>query len=85
MSDDAFDKEGRGASQDPQCDVSRRNFLRGLARTALLSCAVIGIGGLMTRRGESCTSNGICRGCPTLRDCGLPQALSLKQAQARES
>ena len=30
-------------------------------------------------RKETCVNNGICRGCPEVNSCGLPQALSIKQ------
>jgi hypothetical protein len=64
---------------------SRRELLRAAGRGAALA-AVAAVGGLLTARGRSrlpgqeCTNAGICRGCPTIGGCGLPQALSAKQA-----
>jgi len=64
---------------------SRREFLRGGVRYALL--AVVGTvsvtlfqrsGGKLS--GQTCINQGICRDCGVFADCGLPQALSAKQA-----
>jgi hypothetical protein len=41
--------------------------------------AVTGV--LVARQGrQACVNNGICRGCAAYDECGLPQALSAKQA-----
>ena len=59
---------------------SRRQFLRGLGRGAVL--ASLAAAALLARRkrqgasGESCTDRGICRSCASLGSCGLPQAYS---------
>ena len=70
---------GKGYSED------RREFLRGLGRVALMGGLIIGAGWLIRReetgrRIETCTSDGICRNCRDLKDCGLPQALSYRQS-----
>jgi len=64
---------------------TRRQFLHGVARNGgLTALAVLGI--LLGRRrrstepSETCVHGGICRGCPAFDGCGLPQALSAKQA-----
>ncbi|MBI3910143.1 MAG: hypothetical protein HY320_04330 [Armatimonadetes bacterium] len=63
---------------------TRRDFLRGLARGLLAGGAIAGVGGLAARRGEKCTNQFVCRGCPAFDGCGLPQALSAKQTMPRE-
>lgn len=66
-------------------DESRRNFLRMVVRGVLLGASVVGIGSLVARRGrEDCTGGGICRGCGAFSECGLPAALSAREAQRRE-
>lgn len=72
---------GKGYSED------RREFLRGLGRVALLGGLIVGAGSLIrreetARRIETCASDGICRNCRNLRDCGLPQALSYRRAKS---
>jgi hypothetical protein len=63
--------------------VSRRAFLLMLARGLVAGSLLAVIGVLMTKHGaETCQSNGICRDCTELADCGLPQALSVKQTLA---
>ncbi len=65
----------------------RREFLRGLGRGAGLGALLLGAGVLMERPGsanEECINTGICRGCSAFRGCGLPQALSAKEFEARE-
>ena len=65
---------------DPQQNAgNRRNFLRNAALGGLLAIA----GTLGARsHGQTCVNEGICRGCAAYDDCGLPQALSAKQARA---
>jgi len=66
---------------------SRREFFRGGARhvlTGLLAVAAGVLGRRMVLPGQQCINRGICRGCATFEDCGLPSALSAKQAQANQ-
>ena len=64
--------------------VGRREFLRGTVRYGLLTgFAALGVRAISQRGrlgNQTCTNEGICRGCPTYSDCELPQALSAKQA-----
>ena len=69
----------------PNETANRREFLRGGARYALLAGLAAVSTVLVKRRGASlpdqtCINEGICRGCGAVSDCGLPQALSFKQA-----
>jgi hypothetical protein len=64
-------------SRTPLAGPSRRTFLRNAALGGL--AAVTGV--LVARQGrQACVNNGICRGCAAYDECGLPQALSAKQA-----
>jgi len=64
---------------------TRREFLRGLARGAALA-AVAGASGAALAgsgkrpSGQTCINRGICRGCGVFARCGLPAALSARQA-----
>ena len=65
--------------------TDRREFLRGGARYVLLAGLAAVSAALVKRRsatlpGQTCINQGICRGCGAVGDCGLPQALSFKQA-----
>ena len=65
--------------------ANRREFLRGGARYALPAGLAAVSAVLVKRRGatlpgQTCINQGICRGCGAVGDCGLPQALSFKQA-----
>ncbi len=65
--------------------ASRREFLRGGLRYALLAGVGTAVATVVSKRraalpGQTCASNGLCRGCAVVSDCGLPQALSFKQA-----
>jgi hypothetical protein len=61
----------------PLAGPSRRRFLRNAALGGL---AVL-TGTLAARHGRQvCVNDGLCRGCPAFEDCGLPQALSAKEA-----
>ena len=67
--------------------TGRREFLRNAGRYALAALLGGGIGTLAGRDGgdgEKCIKQGVCRGCPRVRGCHLPQAMSLKEAEARE-
>ena len=70
--------------------ASRRGFLvavaRGAAGAALAGLGValaLGRGGERGRE-EACLRRGVCRGCSRADDCGLPQAISLREATKRE-
>ncbi|HEY3376947.1 MAG TPA: hypothetical protein VGL77_05570 [Armatimonadota bacterium] len=64
--------------------MQRREFFRSLIRYALLTLFGGGISLLLGRRWEeSCHNAGICRGCASLRICGLPQALSARAASGK--
>ena len=70
---------------NPDQQQTRREFFRSLGRGAVLGAlavggAVLALGKRPARRRETCIGGGICRGCPALRDCGLPAALSFKRA-----
>jgi len=65
---------------------SRREFLRGGARYALLAGLGAVSAALFKRSGgkisgQTCINEGICSGCTAFGGCGLPQALSAKQAK----
>lgn len=65
---------------------SRREFLRGGARYALLTTLAAVSATLFKRSvgrlsGQTCINQGICSGCTAYAGCGLPQALSAKQAK----
>ncbi len=65
--------------------ANRRNFLRDGLRVALLGGVAV-VAGTLARRnsrrlpGQTCTSDGLCRACAAAEGCGLPQALSFRQA-----
>jgi hypothetical protein len=67
---------------------NRREFLRGGARYTLLAGLAV-VSALLARKrgaalsGQTCVNNSICRGCNVVGNCGLPQALSFKQATQR--
>ena len=65
-------------------DEGRRDFLRTLGRYGLVLLLGGGLGALTMRHGEKCLNQGICRGCRAFGDCHLPQALSAKEAMAKE-
>jgi hypothetical protein len=76
-----------GANDEQQnlAPESRRDFFRSGARHALLGALAVGAT-ILGRRSltrlpnQTCINQGICRGCAVFVDCGLPQALSRKQA-----
>jgi len=65
---------------------SRREFFRAAARYASLAL-VSAAAGLAARprvpNGQQCVNRGICSSCAIFTDCGLPQALSAKQARQK--
>ncbi len=69
----------------PNSSAGRRQFLRDGLRFAVLGGLAAITGKLVARQGvrpagQVCISAGICRGCEAFDDCGLPQALSARQA-----
>lgn len=66
----------------------RREFLRGFGRGVAIA-ALVGVSTLALlrhwrrQREHTCISHGLCRGCSRLKRCGLPIALSAKQAGVR--
>ena len=69
-----------------QVPGGRREFLRGGARCALLA-GLAAVSAVLAKRsggklsGQTCVNQGICSGCTAYAGCGLPQALSRKQAK----
>ena len=67
--------------------LSRREFLRGVARAAaggaLAAAAVTMYARGRRRAAERCVNGGICSGCEAFGRCGLPAALSAKRAGRR--
>ena len=65
---------------------SRREFFRAAARYGLL--ALVSAAAFLAARprglaGQRCVNRGICSSCGLFADCGLPQALSAKQAKEK--
>lgn len=77
-------------SKQTQETPNRREFLRGSARYALLT-GLAAVAAVLVRKqgtplaGQTCVNRGFCRGCGAVADCGLPQALSFKDATQRRS
>ena len=68
--------------------ASRREFLRGGARYALLTAVATVSAALIQRSGgklagQTCINQGLCRGCGAFAECGLPSALSAKAFHVR--
>jgi len=65
--------------------ANRREFFRAGTRYISLGMLII-FGVVFGRRnqlsGQRCVNRGICTGCVAFSSCGLPAALSAKQAQA---
>ncbi len=67
--------------------LSRRRFLVSMARLAALGGIGAAAARLLrgrrspggSRPGETCTNEGVCRGCAAFAGCGLPAALSARQ------
>ena len=72
-------------TRSPDSSAGRRQFLRDGLRLAILG-GLAAVGGTLAGRqagrpaGQVCISAGICRGCAAFEDCGLPRALSAKEA-----
>jgi hypothetical protein len=65
---------------------SRREFLRAAGRLPLLCLLVATGGALLERRrnaNAACTRDLICRECPSLSACPLPQAGAFKTSNPR--
>jgi hypothetical protein len=74
----------------PDSGAGRRQFLRDGLRYAILGGLAAISGKLIARQaarpaGQVCISAGICRGCEAFDDCGLPQALSVKDVLGHSS
>ncbi|TAK96206.1 MAG: hypothetical protein EPO07_14745 [Verrucomicrobia bacterium] len=75
---------------EPTGRESRRDFLRGGARYALLA-GLGAVSATLVKRsggklsGQTCINQGFCSGCKAYAGCGLPAALSRKQIQSRSS
>ncbi|MFQ5808349.1 MAG: hypothetical protein ACE5JM_01915 [Armatimonadota bacterium] len=65
-------------------DAGRRGFLLRMGRYALALLLGGGIGALVAREGEACTTRDMCRGCAVLDTCDLPEALSARRAARGE-
>ena len=70
----------------PEQVESRREFFRATARYGLLT--LVGAATWLVARprdplGQRCVNQGICSSCGSFAECGLPQALSAKQAKKR--
>jgi len=69
-------------------DHSRRQFFRRLLRNASLAGLGTATGVAVVKRRRlvregKCINGGVCSGCTVFEECGLPRALSAKQALAR--
>jgi len=75
---------------EPDEKLDRREFFRGIGRKAAAAALALAGGALAARSigsqaSETCRNSGVCRGCPAFDDgCGLPQALSLRDAQGKQ-
>lgn len=63
--------------------MTRREWLASIGRVLVAGAGVSGLAQLARRDPEVCISQGICRGCRVYGECGLPQALSMRQALAQ--
>jgi hypothetical protein len=67
----------------PRRVENRREFFRAAARYSLLTLLATGaavMGRKSVAAGERCVNRGICSACGVFDRCGLPQALSAKEA-----
>lgn len=67
-----------------EVDNDRREFLKSVARVVAAPLVIGTVTALSSRSGERCTNQGICRGCGVVTTCGLPQALSFREATSKE-
>ena len=69
---------------------NRREFLRSLGRIVGGGALLAAAGFALARRGRQrrdqvCIGRGLCRGCGRYERCGLPAALSARQAKRQSS
>ncbi len=64
--------------------ITRRNLFANFARWVASSAMVVTLGVMTRRKGETCINDTICRTCELASNCGLPQALSFRDAMTRE-
>jgi hypothetical protein len=69
----------------PEKARSRRELCSGALRYATLGLLTAGGAALLAKRQRLlregiCINDGICNGCEVLAQCGLPRALSVKEA-----
>ena len=67
---------------------NRRQLLTGVLRYATLGLLGAAGGSIVAKsrrlvREGKCINSGLCRDCEVFEECGLPQALSLKEGLAR--
>ena len=67
---------------------TRRRFFAGALRNASLALLGVGSGAAVVKRRRllregKCINQGICSQCAVFDECGLPRALSVKQALKR--
>ena len=74
---------------DSNSGGSRREFVRKGLRYAVIT-GLVAVSATLFKRsggkltGQTCINQGICSGCTAYTACGLPQALSRKQAKGEE-
>jgi len=74
---------------DSNSGDNRREFVRKGLRYAVIT-GLVAVSAILFKRsggrlsGQSCIKQGLCSGCSAYLACGLPQALSRKQAEGEE-
>ena len=74
-------------SHGPERKTDRRSVLRAAARWSLLAGGGVAAAHLVNRSVRSeqpCQNQQICRGCPVVPECGLPQALSYRAVREEQ-
>jgi len=76
---------------EPNDVVDRREFIRGLLRKAAVAGLALAGGALAAKSlnapaapEKPCVNQGVCRGCGSFPQCGLPQALSLRDSLKKQ-